>query len=49
MKRQAALAEAERRRKHDEVVALVTAIAGMVLIGGIAFIVIVGVLWVVTR
>ena len=49
MKRQAALAAAERKRKQDELVALVTAIVGMFLIGGISFAVIVAVLWLVTR
>lgn len=49
MKRQAALAEAERRRKQDEMLQLISAIIGMVLIGGISFAVIVAVLWLVTR
>jgi hypothetical protein len=49
MKRQAALAEAERKRKQDELLELVSAIVGMVLIGGIAFGLIVGVLWVLTN
>jgi inorganic triphosphatase YgiF len=49
MKRQAALAAAERKRKQDELIALVTAIVGMFLIGGISFAVIVGVLWLATR
>lgn len=49
MKRQAALAAAERKRKQDELIALVTAVVGMFLIGGISFAVIVAVLWLVTR
>ena len=49
MKRQAALAAAERKRKRDELIAFVTAIVGMFLIGGISFAVIVAVLWLVTR
>jgi inorganic triphosphatase YgiF len=49
MKRQAALAAAERKRKQDEMVAFVTAIVGMFLIGGISFAVIVAVLWLATR
>jgi hypothetical protein len=49
MKRQAALAEAERKRKQDELLELISAVVGMVLIGGIAFGLIVGVLWVLTN
>lgn len=49
MKRQAALAEAERKRKQDEMLELISVIIGMVLIGGISFAVIVAVLWVITR
>jgi hypothetical protein len=49
MKRQAALAEAERKRKQDELFELISAVVGMVLIGGIAFGLIFVVLWVVTN
>ena len=44
-----ALAAAERKRKRDELIAFVTAIVGMFLIGGISFAVIVAVLWLITR
>lgn len=49
MKRNAALMEAERKRKHDEFVQLISVVVGVVLMGIIVMGILFAVIWVLTH